>query len=102
MSFLVIVPIVTVFLYLGNELAPKVHWKGCCSSYKYAQKIILPFLDFFSLQCCAGGNRVGKVDRSSLTLELRLCRPLINQNLVLYALGEFHIVSFVGVCVCAQ
>ena len=37
-----------------------------------------------------------------MTLELLLCRTLVPHYLVIDALGEFHTVSFVGVCICVQ
>ena len=47
------------------------------------------------LKFCVDCHQVGKVDRSYLTLELSLFRPMMPHYLVLDDLGELHIVSFV-------
>ena len=57
---------------------------------------------FIFRKCCVDVHEVGQVEMSSLTLELSPCRPLIPNYIVLDDLGEFHIVSFVGVRLCVQ
>ena len=49
----------------------------------------------YFLQFCVDCDQVEQVDRSSLMIKFILCRPVMYYYLVLDALGEIHIVSFV-------